>query len=291
VNEADKEFMNEPDTEIEALSGRRLVLLGVGNVALALKAAAAAASYREIVGTTRSTERTRSIDDHGVKSFLLSLERNESIRDLFEGADVLVSFPPERQSDEALSQLAQSARKIVYISSTGVYGKTSGIINERSSVDPEFPHAAARLHAEKIWREQGAIILRAPGIYGPKTGLHIRLRDLSYRLPGDGRNHISRIHLDDLAQIVLASFARGQAGSLYVVGDQAPVPQIEVVSWLCEKMALPMPPSVPIDEVSPTLRGNRQIIADKVLKELDLRLLFPSYKEGFSQCLAAEPAR
>ena len=281
--------MNEAGNERAGLCGRRLVLLGFGNVALAVRAAAGC--YNEIAGTTRSVERLSSIDTQGVKSFLLSAELGKSVRELIEGADLLVSFPPERQSDEVLSKLAKSARKIVYISSTGVYGKISGKIDESSPVDLEFPGAAERLGAEELWREQGAIVLRAPGLYGPKTGLHIRLRERTYRLPGDGQNHISRIHLADLARIALAALECGIAASVYVVGDLAPVPQIEVVEWLCRKMNLPLPLSVPLDEVSPTLRGNRQVMADRVLRDLDLKLLFPSYKEGFEQCLTAESGR
>ena len=117
--------------------------------------------------------------------------------------------------------------------------------------------------------------------------MHIGLRDATYRLAGDGRNCISRIHLADLTSIILAAFARGRSGSLYVVGDREPAPQLEVVSWLCERMALPLPPSLPIEEVSPTLRGNRQVVVDKALRELALELEYPSYREGFAQCLSS----
>jgi hypothetical protein len=281
--------VNEADNENKTLCGRRLVLMGFGNVALAVKEAAV--RYDQIVGTTRSAERMRAIEAQGIESYLLSSERGQSVRELCEGADLLVSFPPARHSDEDLSKLVKSARQIVYISSTGVYGKVSGRIDESSPVDSEFPGAADRLYAEDLWRAQGAIVLRAPALYGPATGLHLRLRDRTYRLPGDGKNHISRIHLADLAQIALAALERGTAGSIYVVGDLHPAPQIEVVEWLCQKMQLPLPAAVPLADVSATLRGNRQVIADKVLHDLDLTLLFPSYKEGFSQCLAAETAR
>jgi nucleoside-diphosphate-sugar epimerase len=281
--------VNEADKEKTALCRRRLVLMGFGNVARALKEAAG--RYDQIVGTTRSAERIEAIEAQGIESYLLSSERGQSVTELCEGADLLVSFPPARPSDEDLSKLVKSARRIVYISSTGVYGRVSGKIDESSPVDAAFPGAADRLYAEDVWRAQGAIVLRAPGLYGPATGLHIRLRDRTYRLPGDGKNHISRIHLADLAQIVLAALDRSAAGSVYVVGDLHPAPQIEVVEWLCRKMQLPLPPAVPLAEVSATLRGNRQVIADKVLHDLDLTLLFPSYKEGFSQCLKAESAR
>ncbi len=264
--------------------GRRLVLLGVGNVATAVKAASG--HYEQVAGTTRSANKIAILKSRGIEALLLGSAHDPALADLLVDADVLVSFPPDRESDLLLSVAAHSARRIIYISSTGVYGRITGPVDESTAVDSDFPQAAARLEAEKVWLAKGAIVLRAPGLYGPNTGLHVRLRDQTYRLPGDGRNHISRIHLDDLAQIIVAAFSRGDPGSLYVVGDRMPSPQIEVVTWLCEKMAIPLPPSVPLDQVSPTLRGNRRVIADKILSDLALTLLFPSYKEGFSQCLA-----
>ena len=73
---------------------------------------------------------------------------------------------------------------------------------------------------------------------------------------------------------------------MYVVGDLKPTSHLEVVSWLCNQLSLPLPASSPLSEVNPSLRGNRQICSAKVLADLDVKLKYPTYVEGFTQCLA-----
>ena len=142
-----------------------------------------------------------------------------------------------------------------------------------------------------MWRKAGATIVRAPDIYGPGRGLHHSLQSDVYRLPGDGSGIISRIHVDDLAQVLLAALVADVAGRTFVVGDLHPVPQREVVEWLCEKMGVAMPASVPLDQAPRTLRGSRSVDPGETLSELGVSLRYPSYREGFAACLAVELAR
>jgi hypothetical protein len=85
--------------------------------------------------------------------------------------------------------------------------------------------------------------------------------------------------------IILTLFQKRIRDKTYVVGDLAPISQIEVVKWLCEQMSCPLPPSVPLSEAHYTQRANRKVVPDKVLKELGVTLAYPSYKEGFTACL------
>jgi nucleoside-diphosphate-sugar epimerase len=164
-------------------------------------------------------------------------------------------------------------------------------VDESTPVDPSEPRAALRLAAERVYLQQGATVLRAAGIYGSGRGLHRRLLTGDFRMPGDGFNVVSRVHVGDLARVVLALFAAPKGehqGQVFVVGDDAPVPQIEVIRWLCRRLALPLPPSASIDEVAPTLRHDRSVDNTRVKRSLSLALEFPSYREGFEACLAAE---
>ena len=124
-------------------------------------------------------------------------------------------------------------------------------------------------------------MLRAAGLYSQDSGLLTRLRAGNYRIPGDGLRYVSRIHIDDLARIILAALAKAEPASTYVVADRRPSTHLEVALWLCRKFKLPIPNTMPIDEVHETLRGNRQICADKVLRELEVDLLYPSFVEGY----------
>ncbi|MDZ4836922.1 MAG: NAD-dependent epimerase/dehydratase family protein [Candidatus Melainabacteria bacterium] len=270
-----------------------LVLLGVGNVATAVQELAVASGYDTVYGTTRQAGKIELLERRGIKPIVLdaplSMANLTALETACENADVIASFPPSSSSDDdALSGTLRGAAKIVYVSSTGVYGGTTGIITETSQVDNDSPQSKARLEAEELWRSRGAIVLRAPALYGPKYGLHMSLRAGKFKLPGDGNRYSSRIHLDDLAAFILAALRAGKPKSLYVVGDDRPTTHREVVEWLCNKMSVEFPESIPLEEAHVTLRANRQICADKIKSELGIVLKYPSYVEGFEHCLSAD---
>jgi hypothetical protein len=260
-----------------------LLLLGFGDAARAVLRAAAG---RRVVASTRRAERAAEIEAAGARALVAPELTAGQIAPFAEGAEVLVSFPPDGATDARVAAGLGGARSVVYVSSTGVYGDRRGVIDDTTPVDPGAPRAAPRLAAEELYRARGAVVLRAPGLYGPGTGLHERLRAGSYRVPGDGQGCISRIHLDDLASLVLAALARGRAGETFVVGDLAPVPQIEMIRFLCERLGIPVPPSLPLAEVSPTLRGDRRVDPSRALRDLGVTLRYPTYREGFVASLA-----
>ena len=268
----------------------KIVLLGVGQTARALVNCLSNQPALEIWGTTRGTSGA-ALAELGIEPILLDQQRpwQERLAKVCRDAYVLVSFPPEGNSDQVFSDIVFAAepKAVVYISSTGVYGKTAGVIDENSAVDEADPRALVRLKAEKIWSAKSTV-LRAPGLYNAQSGLHQRLLSGTYRLPGDGLNYVSRIHLDDLAAIIARVFFSQSLLSTqtYVVGDLKPASHLEVVTWLCQKLSLPLPQAQPLSEVNPSLRGNRQICAGKILADLDFELKYPTYVEGFTQCLA-----
>ncbi|MBS1994856.1 MAG: hypothetical protein JSS86_01040, partial [Cyanobacteria bacterium SZAS LIN-2] len=240
------------------MKASKLVLLGVGNAALAV-----AEYYKleqpgvKIFGTTRSAVKVEILRSVGIEPWhdrgadIAAGELDELLSD----ADVLISIPPVSpvSADGAASdpQLRYAphvvqARKLVYISSTAVYGEATGVVDERTACS-DSAVAVERRAAEVFWGSLGACVLRAPGLYGPATGLHRRLLAGNYKLPGDGSNYASRIHLEDLARIIEAAFTGAQPGSLYVTGDLRPATHLEVVTWLCRRLDLPLPPSIPLD--------------------------------------------
>lgn len=256
------------------------VFLGVGNVALHV--ARLLRGSGTIYGTTRSPERVEALRAVGIEPVLV--DEKPPDRQLLNGANVLVSFPPDEHTDSLWAELCNEAKRIIYISSTGVYGKTSGVIDENSPVDSEEPTAVRRLQAEQTWQKYGAFVLRCPGLYAAESGMHLRINHL--KIPGDGTRYISRIHLDDLARIITACFAREKLQHMtYVVGDLQPSTHLETATWLCEQMGVPLPEFAPMSEVSPTLRGNRQVDSSLLLNELHITLQYPSYREGYADIL------
>jgi uncharacterized protein YbjT (DUF2867 family) len=262
-----------------------LVLLGVGPAALAI--ARAARPTRELIGTTRSPERAPALEAAGIRPFVAPALSPDELGGLVDGADLIVSFPPDGSTDRRLAPACQKARALVYISSTGVYGPFVGPVDDSTPADPQDPRAAPRLDAEAAWREAGAVVLRAPGLYDASTGLHRRLLAGGFRLTGDGSGVISRLHLDDLASLAIAALDPTLRGETFVVGDLAPTPQLEVVTWLCDRLGRPLPPSAHPDQVHPTLRGGRAVDPRRALSRLGVTLRYPTYREGFAAAISS----
>lgn len=205
---------------------------------------------------------------------------------LEQDAHVLVTYPPDPTSDAALSTVcAERSARVVYISSTAVYGATRGRIDHLTPAAPNEARGQRRLEAEDAWQCATTMVLRAPAIYGPGRGLHLRVARGEHQMPEGGDNFISRIHVDDLARLCSAAFERGTATTRYVVGDHRPCPQREITQWLCERLKQPMPDPTPMANVSPTLRNDRQIDPTWALTQLGVELVFPTYLEGYESCL------
>ncbi len=262
---------------------RKLLCLGVGQVASTYSQLTV---YGSKYATTRKPEKAAQLSAYGMEPIALAGGSMKGLEAAAEGADVLVSFPPDGESDKLLSACVRNHRKLVYISSTVVYGAHQGEVDNSTDVDETDERARLRLSAEEVWRGIGASIIRAPGLYGPKSGLHLRLRNGNFRIPGDGSNHTSRIHLYDLAHMIDAAFGLATP-STFLAGDLLPATLREVVTWLCQRMSIPYPDSIPISEAHYTLVNDRRVMVEPDLTRLGVVLNFPTYREGFAQCLNA----
>ncbi|MBL9023119.1 MAG: NAD(P)-binding domain-containing protein [Myxococcales bacterium] len=255
----------------------RVVVLGCGYTGEAI-ARRAHAQGRAVVVTSRRAERREELRARGFTVETTPTDATAAA-DLCRGAFAVVAFPPDGATDRAVAPGLGVAAAVTYLSTTGVYPLDSGLVDDDTPVMEHPPQrVAARLAAEDAYRAVGATVLRAPGIYGADRGLHVRVVSGAHRVPGDGTRFLSRIHVDDLAAFVLASErARGQT---FVVGDSEPAPHIDVVRWICHEYGVPEPPSVPIESVHETLRGNRRVDASRAARALGVTLRYPSYRDG-----------
>jgi hypothetical protein len=262
-----------------------LLILGCGFTGVEVARRAIAVGC-PVVGTVRQR---LDIELLGARLHIAPVLTGELVRRVaVPGGRVLVAFPPDGHTDAEIVRELSVAGRIVYLSTTGVFGAVRGRVDESTPVDRSDSRAALRLEAERMYLEQGATVVRAAGIYGPGRGLHIRLERGDFRIPGNGTNIVSRIHVGDLAALLLALLAlpnHAARGQVFVAADDTPVPQIEAIRWLCGRMGLPLPPSVPVDEVATTLRHDRAVDNTRIKQATSLALEFPSYREGFEACL------
>jgi nucleoside-diphosphate-sugar epimerase len=285
----------------------KLLVLGGGFTGAAVARFAIARGVA-VVATTRSTERAAALRALGVTPLVSArLDASTIAGHVDDDTLVLATFPPHPvDAASATADVAGvvgvvgRARAMAYVSSTGVYGGASGKVDEETPVDRDAPRAAARLDAEDMWRRAGATIVRAPAIYGPGRGLHLRLARGEVKVAPPSTNAISRIHVDDLAAALFTLLASGASsassasggscdrGAVYVIGDLEPSPHVEVVRWLCDALAIPPPAFDQSGAVDETLTHDRRVDAAKIRERLGLALSYPTYREGYAQCIARD---
>ncbi len=174
--------------------------------------------------------------------------------------------------------------RLVYISSTSVYGNVPGIaVDECSPTQPDEASGKVVLEAENLLRSRypDAGVLRLAGIYGPGR----LLREASIRrgepIAGDPQRLINLIQVEDAASVVLAALEQGGAGLLWNVSDGQPVSRRELYGFLAQMLDAPAPVFASNAPADP----GRAIRNQRMLQASGLRLAYPSYRDGILAAL------
>lgn len=219
---------------------------------------------------------------------------------------VLCSVPPDAEGDPALRlllpalQASPALRWVGYLSSTSVYAdRAGGWIGERSAADATEAAGVKRLRAEAQWRalaeERGiaSAVFRLPGLYGPGRNALLQLAQGRARHVVRPGLVFNRLHVDDLATVVIASMRRPCVDGLYLPADDEPAPSQEVLAFAAQLGGFAMPPAVAWDDpaLSPTLRrfyeSNKRIDSRGTREALGWEPRFPTYREGLEDLVAA----
>ncbi len=274
---------------------KRFFLFGLGFSGRVIARHLAEAGWR-VAGTTRSGE---AVDLPGIA--VHPFDRDHPLADdVLDGVDaVLSSVPPDGQGDPVLDVMGAALEKarpawIGYLSTTGVYGDHGGgWVDETTPVAPTLDRSRRRAEAEKGWLARGAHVFRLAGIYGPGRSALDNARDGTARRIVKPGQVFSRIHVDDIAQAVLASLHRPNPGAVYNLCDDDAAPPQEVVRHACELLGRDPPPEIAWDEARATLSpmalsfyaDNKRVRNDRMKAELGVRLRYPSYRDGLKAIL------
>lgn len=280
----------------------RLFAFGLGYCAARV---IARGGFGGVAGTARTLAGVATWRGRGVDAFVFDgAHADEGIAAaLMRSQIALLSIPPEADGDPALRAFADAMcglRRIVYLSTVGVYGDSAGAwVDEASPLRAVTPRARARVAAEAAWRAFGAEagvavdVLRLGGIYGPGRGAFDRLRD------GTGRRVVklgqvfNRIHVDDIALAVETLVAAARPGDVYNVVDGSPSPPEDVVSYAAELLGLPPPPAEPFEaadlpEMARSFYEENRRVRNERLRRHGWAPVYPSYREGLRATLTQE---
>lgn len=276
-----------------------LLILGCGYVGARLARAALAAG-RTVRVCARSTGRLAALGELRAQVKYLDAAVPKQLGPAsagLAGATVVYSIPPVTslppgQAIRAALQAAYGAGAacFIHLSSAGLYGSQP---DDETWVDEDTPIVhddPPMMNVQSDEREVETcafdrlrtVILRLAPVYGPGRGMRARLAKREYRILDDGQHATSRIHVDDVVRVVFAAEDRAPTRARYLVADDEPTTQGEYAAWLCQRMALAMPPSRQMFEpgAQRAAHRNRRVRNAKLKRELAIELQYPSYREG-----------
>jgi nucleoside-diphosphate-sugar epimerase len=263
----------------------------------------------EVSGTTRDSEKRKALKDRDINAHLYDFD--QPLVDpayILEGTThLLISTPPGDEGDPVFLSHAQDILKIPtiewmgYLSTTGVYGDRQGEwVDENSEIRPSSKRGSRRARAEEQWYslyQQFNLpvhFFRLAGIYGPgRSALDSIRAGVARRINKPG-HAFSRIHVEDVVQVLIASIENPNPGAAYNISDDLAAPSHEVIQYACELIGRAAPPLIPFDEadMSPIAlsfyKDNKRVKNDKIKNELSVQLKYSDYKEGLRACLEAE---
>lgn len=261
-----------------------------------------------VAGTTRDSEKKITMRESGIKPFLFDSEHAipDPLYILSDITHLLISTPPSDAGDPAFLSHAQDIIRLPnlewvgYLSTTGAYGdRDGGWVDENATPRPTTRRGSRRLKAEEQWlslleHNVPVHIFRLAGIYGPGRSALDSIRSGVARRINKPGHAFSRIHVEDIVQVLVASMEKPSAGALYNVCDDEPAPSHEVIDYACDLLGIDSPPLIDFDSVdlAPITRSfyadNKRVKNDKIKSELNVSLKYPNYRIGLKGCVDYE---
>jgi nucleoside-diphosphate-sugar epimerase len=254
-----------------------------------------------VVGTARSPERVAEIEAEGAEGVLWPGTDMAPL--LGEATHLLTSVAPGEGGDPVLRALgpeiaARAGRFewVGYLSTTGVYGdRGGGWVDEESELRPATRRGQLRVEAEAAWQAIPVPlhVFRLAGIYGPGRGPFEKVRQGTARRIVKPGQMFSRIHVDDITQVLRASIARPNPSAIYNLCDDDPAPPEDVIAHAARLLGLHVPPEEDFAtaEMTPMARSfyaeSKRVRNDRIKEELGVTLLHPDYRSGLAALLAA----
>jgi nucleoside-diphosphate-sugar epimerase len=284
-----------------------LLIIGCGDVGL--RVLPAVVGRWQVCVLTSSPERVPALRGAGALPLVGNLDDARALGRLGGLPDAVLHLAPppgagevdtrSRHLGRALQRGGRVAR-IVYVSTSGVYGDAQGAwVDESRPLAPATARARRRVDAEAYWRWYGratgaaVTILRAPGIYAldrdggdPRE----RVRRGAPVLVADEDVYTNHIHADDLARACVAALYRGPPQRALNASDHTQMRMGDYFDAVADRFGLARPPRITRAEAQATLSPmtlsfmseSRRLRNQRLTRELRLRLRYPTLGDGLS---------
>ena len=251
--------------------------------------------------TSRSESSKKIFNGINYNSYLFNSEKFDQnlVVKLKEADHILVSIPPENQEDlvvKNFSKFIESSKVkwITYLSATSIYGDHNGEwVNENSKTNPISNNGIARLKAENAWvslEKDNKIpiqIFRLSGIYSNEKNILIRLKLGDVKLINKKNHYFSRIHVDDISNILFKSLSKFKSGEIYNLSDDKPSTSEDVTLFGAKLLNIEKIEKIEVDQIKSEMLKNfynesKKVSNKKMKNYFNYNLKFPSYIEGLN---------
>ena len=253
----------------------------------------------ELVTTNTKKTIIQEFQSLKFKSFFFSGTEYDSdlIRELNSSNKVLISISPKNQEDLVLkifkkNFLENSFDWVTYLSATSVYGNKGGNwVDENSKTEPTSSRGIARLNAENNWLKYykkfqlPVQILRLSGIYSLENNIIKRLKKGMLQVVEKEGHFFSRIHVEDIAEILTMSLTKFKPGEIFNISDDYPAPNDEIAQYASDLTSIALPKKIyPNDLESEMLKDfykdSKKVSNKKMKLFFNYSLKYPTFKEG-----------
>lgn len=263
----------------------------------------------QLGGTTRDAAKRSALRQRGIDAYLFDAERplGDPLLMMQGVTHLLIATPPDHEGDIVYRLHAEDIARLPdlkwvgYLSTTGVYGDRDGAwVDETTDLTPNTIRGTRRAIAESqifsLYRQKNlpVHVFRLAGIYGPgRSAIDSVRAGIARRIIKPG-HAFSRVHVDDIVQTLMASFAHPAPGQIYNVVDDEAAPSHEVIAYASRLLGKDPPPLIRFEDANLApitlsfYSDNKRVRNDKIKSALDVNLKYPNYRLGLEGCLKAE---
>ena len=251
--------------------------------------------------TSRDKSNQRIFDGIKYDSFQPSQDEFDEklIKNLESANYILASVAPVKGEDIVIKNFKNifsrnKTKWLTYLSATSVYGDHKGEwVDEKSKTNPTSTTGVQRLKAEKSWMDLAKNqnlplqIFRLSGIYSNEYNVLSRIKDGEARIIKKQNQFFSRIHVEDIAEILFKSLKQFKAGEIYNISDDKPASSEEVILYGSKLLNIEPPVIIELKSVESEMTRNfykdSKKVDNKKMKEIfNYKLKYPTYVEGLN---------
>jgi len=251
--------------------------------------------------TSRSESSKKNFKGINYNSYLFNSEKFDQnlVVKLKEADHILVSIPPKDEEDLVIKNFSKflessKVKWLTYLSATSVYGDHKGEwVNENSKTNPISNKGVARLKAENLWtsleknNKLPVQIFRLSGIYSNEKNILVRLKSGDVKLIHKKDHYFSRIHIDDIANILFKSLSKFKSGEIYNLSDDKPSSSKEIILYGAKMLNIENIQNIEVHAIKNEMLKNfynesKKVSNKKVKNYFNYNLMFPSYIEGLN---------